>query len=110
LGNSIRFHPTFRASSSSLFLCASLRLDRRPRLTFGLLLQANLILACTFLLLTAYLGLAGLFPACGDLARSGFLQERLELGVGHFDRVEIGRVWRQVAQLGTAPLDCCAHG
>ena len=34
----------------------------------------------------------------------------LELGEGHLDRVEIGAVGRQEAQLGPGPVDGLAHG
>src|SRR5215211_7688030 len=42
-------------------------------------------------------------------ARPGSAQQRLELGEGFFDGVEIGRVGRQVQKLAAPPLDELAH-
>ena len=44
-------------------------------------------------------------PQAVDGALGGLAQEGLELGEGLLDRVEIGRVGRQVTQLGAARLD-----
>jgi len=38
------------------------------------------------------------------------LEEGLQLGEGHLDRVEVGAVGRQEAQFGAGPLDGVAHG
>jgi len=49
-------------------------------------------------------------PQILEGARCRLLQERLELGECHLDWVEIGRVWRQVAQCCAYGLDRSAHG
>ena len=48
-------------------------------------------------------------PECLDGARGLPSQERLELGEGVLDRIEVGAVRRQVAQLGACRLDQIAH-
>ena len=44
-------------------------------------------------------------PEVVDGAGCGLLQEGLQLGEGHLDRVEVGAVGRQEAQLGTHGRD-----
>jgi hypothetical protein len=44
-----------------------------------------------------------------DLALGGFAQERFQFGEQELDRIEIGRLRRQVAQLGTNRFDCLSH-
>jgi hypothetical protein len=44
-------------------------------------------------------------PEGADGAFGGLSQERLELGEGEFDRVEIGELWRQEAKGRAALFD-----
>ena len=42
-------------------------------------------------------------------ARGGFSQGGLELGEGHLDGIEVGRIGRQIQQAGTSVLNALAH-
>ena len=49
-------------------------------------------------------------PEFGDGTGGAAFEVGLELGEGHLDRVEIGAVGRQEAQLGPDPVNGLAHG
>jgi len=48
-------------------------------------------------------------PEIGDRALGGSSEKRFQLGKGEFDRVEVGRIGRQIEEAGTNGLDALAH-
>ena len=49
-------------------------------------------------------------PCCFDGSFGSFSQEQLELGKDLFDRVQVGRVWRQEQEFCAGSADCFADG
>lgn len=53
---------------------------------------------CAFLWGELFEGSCDAVPELGDASRGGFSEEGLELGEGQFDRIEVGRIRRQVEE------------